>query len=253
VLTELGQVTTRDVGKAVSTMFDDVRSATKALIQTQFSRMESMTATEYQAAQLDSLSISTTATMTATLSNAASTVVTSLHSSRPKSLVAWLAATALAAGLIVWSLNIGQAKPTTAPAAATTMVQVSARTVNIRLSASPLESKLFFDDKPVPSNPFMMVVPADGSRHVVRAEADGYESSSTTVTLDEGRDVLVILKQQANAADAATEPSKRSWPNRAPVAPVAKPRSTGAEPNSRCDSPYFVDERGVKKFKRECL
>jgi hypothetical protein len=74
----------------------------------------------------------------------------------------------------------------------------------------------------------------------LRASAKGFASRTIDVTLD--RDARIVLSLER-------VPS---------IEPIAKPKAPGAAPTpslspASCDPPYYVDERGIRKMKRECL
>jgi hypothetical protein len=52
------------------------------------------------------------------------------------------------------------------------------------IEVSPPEAQIYWDDRPLQGNPAVVSGPADGKRHVVRAEAPGYASESETTKLD---------------------------------------------------------------------
>jgi serine/threonine-protein kinase len=125
-------------------------------------------------------------------------------------------------------------------------------TVLVRITVFPARAAIYLDDQPVWSNPFSAQKPADRRAHMVRAEAPGHITSSREIRLDKNVDLVIALDPQP--ADGS----------------ISKPRAPGAtsepKPNDRartepapasqapsCDPPYSVDERGIKKFKPECL
>src|SRR5262249_40883603 len=136
--------------------------------------------------------------------------------------------------------------------------------VQIRLSASPPEAKLFFDSEQLPTNPYAGTLPADGVQHTVRAEAQGYSSSSTAFILDRDADIVLALERSKGGATRRSGPDRgrgrpgpvhvgpgpASPPAPAPAPPVPSPPAT-AKPD--CNPPYFVDQRGIKRYKPECM
>jgi eukaryotic-like serine/threonine-protein kinase len=87
--------------------------------------------------------------------------------------------------------------------------------VVLKVSATPPEAKLFFDDNQLGSNPATLRLPRDGAAHRVSARATGYETKSQLVTFD----------SETASADIVLEPVGRSF------APQSRtPASFGAPP-----------------------
>jgi hypothetical protein len=76
-------------------------------------------------------------------------------------------------------------------------------------------------------------------RHRFEAQADGHNSATSDVTFDNDVDLVLKLTKQ--------RPRGRLLPRPVPTATAQPPR------RSECDPPFIVDERGVKKFKPNCL
>jgi hypothetical protein len=132
--------------------------------------------------------------------------------------------------------------------------------VSIRLSASPPEARLFFDNEQLPSNPYAGALPADGNQHTVRAEAQGFTSSSTAFILDRDADIVLALersKSQPTVNPGGNRQPQRSVPHAGP--PPATPPSPPTAPTPPspakpdCNPPYYVDQRGIKRYKGECM
>jgi eukaryotic-like serine/threonine-protein kinase len=94
--------------------------------------------------------------------------------------------------------------------------------------AHPTSARLFLDGEPLPANPTIRRLPKDGSTHEIRAEAEGYETGSTTVTLEADKDVVIRLDK---SEVAASEPvaARPKW---RPVTPkdAGKAPATAAPP-----------------------
>lgn len=106
-----------------------------------------------------------------------------------------------------------QAAPPPAPAAAETP-----KTIELRVSASPASAKLFIDDAPLGSNPFTGRFPADGARHIVRVEAQGYATQKELATFND--DVSMEFDLEKKTAATVTYRPRRaaSAPTSAPAA-----------------------------------
>jgi hypothetical protein len=110
--------------------------------------------------------------------------------------------------------------------------------VRIDVNVTPATAQIVWDDRPL-ENPSTQILPRDDSRHVVRASAKGFATRTIEVVLD--RDARIELSlERAPAAEPIGRPKPPP-----PLVPSVSP--------SRCDPPYHVDERGIRKMKPECM
>jgi eukaryotic-like serine/threonine-protein kinase len=130
------------------------------------------------------------------------------------------------------------APPSEARQAETKALAEEKRNVSLQLTAFPKEAVIYLDDARLSGNPASLTVPADARQHQLRAEAAGYEPTSTMRIFD--KDTAVVLTLKKREAQPLT-PSKRRAPT--PSAAV----------KGNCSPPYFFDENGIKTFKPECL
>jgi eukaryotic-like serine/threonine-protein kinase len=256
-LDELGsRVTQRSVGKAVSDLCGAERRQTRALIEAQMSTVASLSAEEYDAVEAsakDGFLVSGTTAHGDTYSRAKRVGVDG--DKRRRKLLAGLVAGVVTVGLAGLFVLIGkepktaQAEPETTPVAVAPAVppsherELPAR-VNIRISASPAEAKLFFDGARLPTNPFVQVLTVDASEHEVRAEAEGHLASTRKLVGD--RDAEISLKLER-------APVERRKMTTSASAPVQRKAVTPSAPKPACDPPFIIDSQGIKKFKVECL
>jgi hypothetical protein len=112
--------------------------------------------------------------------------------------------------------------------------------ISVTLSSRPESAQLFLDDRLVSGNPATMKVPNDGSRHTVRAEAQGYAVQRQELTYDRDQSLVLTLAELPHAP-LSSAPAKAKAVRGAP------------RPRAKCDPPYVIDARGVKRFKPECL
>ena len=249
-LDELGsRVTSRAIGKIVSDLFDAERQKTRSLIEAQLSSVASLSSQEYGAVEASTTSGLLVSSTTAHSDTGTLPTRDGQEKRRPKTLIAVVAAAALAAlGSLAMTGRNPVPTPVNAPPAmaashtSNDLPEPPPARVSIRLSASPPEAKLFFDGEPLDKNPFIRFLTPGTSQHEVRAEADGYRAGSTTIAGD--RDSEVVLRLERVPAN----PRKGSAPN-APVQRKAGP----VAPKTACDPPFTVDSQGIKKFKAECL
>ena len=124
--------------------------------------------------------------------------------------------------------------------------------VELKLSASPDNAKLYLDDrKPLASNPFTAIVPFDHEPHSIGAEAPGHASERMVVLFDKDVDVALRLGWAKPGHRAAHEPFAGALGARAPRA--AAPSASAPPPPVSCDPPYFIDENGIRRLRPECL
>jgi serine/threonine-protein kinase len=143
----------------------------------------------------------------------------------------------LAIVLFVVMRSPGATAPLPASAQTTTSAVVAAplptaAEVEINVSASPPEARIFLDDRPLDHNPFKGMLAVEAGSHQLRVEARGYATQSRSISLD--RNVVLELALQKDAGAAATPPpvAARGAPPPPPVVddgmtrPAVKPRRT---------------------------
>jgi serine/threonine-protein kinase len=241
------------IGKTISELFAVERKQTKSLVEAQLSKVASLSAEEYDAVEA---SAKAGFLVSGTTAHGEMSSRTGRGPAAEKRSVGRMAAILLGAaslvGIGVMSTMVGkdaktaQARPEVAPAAAAAAVPTAAEKatparVNIRISASPPEAKLFFDGEPLAMNPFIRELPPDTSEHEVRAEAEGYRVGTAKFVGD--RDAEIILKLERVTTEKRKTIASQPAP-RKPAGPAAKPG---------CDPPFTIDSQGIKKFKVECL
>ncbi len=262
-----GRISGRQIGKIVDKMFEDVRVRTKALVESQLSKVASLSWAEYQASQ----QLVQAPTMTFSNSTAGSTISDSVDQMkkmrRRSAYLPWVGgAAAMLLILVLWRTFAREPAPIPAalppPAvAADPPAEKPSNKVSIRLSASPPDARLFFDNEQLPSNPYAGALAPDGNQHTVRAEAQGFTGSSTTFILD--RDADIVLALERNNKASTTSAANDRGRGRGHVAPPPALTQTQATPppppppaptvKADCNPPYFVDQRGIKKYKPECM
>ncbi len=102
--------------------------------------------------------------------------------------------------LAVLILALGLATPED-PAAATPAPAPSAQPnaprrpahIKLRASAEPASASWYWDDQKLDSNPIELLLPSDGARHTLRAEAPGHKPLIKSVRLEADIDMTVVL------------------------------------------------------------
>src|SRR5690606_35652736 len=123
----------------------------------------------------------------------------------------------------------------------------------VRFVVRPFSAKIFWDGKPLTSNPYEGELPLDNARHELRAEADGYKPLVRNILLES--DMRLEL-----AMEAEPKPTPVVRPRPAPVRPrpAPPPAETAAPPpppapTADCNPPYVIDASGIKRYRLECL
>ncbi len=163
-----------------------------------------------------------------------------------------LPSAALLFGAVLW-LRGSAANPTrgdspseTAPNAARQPESNAERTHRVRITAYPKEARIFIDGQEAASNPLLTRMLQDDKPHRLRVLAPGFEEYEGTFDLHDDTDSVIRLSRlplAPSAAPAVTLPKVRRAPRSA---------ASNGESNA-CDPPYVVDERGIKRFKPECV
>jgi serine/threonine-protein kinase len=244
--TMIARVAPREIGRVVSNHFDDVRDATKRVIEEQLAKSDRVDAT------------------------AVVPVVPLLHlggerpvsadpvaARRSRQIWAGVSVAAAAGGCAAVFALVGRhshADSFRLPDALASATEVSvladaeaasapASEVEIRVRAIPPSAAIFFDEQRLPTNPAVVARVADGSLHSVRAQAHGYVTRTLQIVVDSGVDLVLTLEREPSAPTPAI-PTERPSAGRS-AAPTAPPLD--------CDPPYTIDEQGIKRFKPRCI
>ncbi|HEX6765181.1 MAG TPA: serine/threonine-protein kinase [Polyangiaceae bacterium] len=242
-LADLGSsVRNRDIGAGVAEIFADVRAETRRIVDQQIRKVTALSAREYQSFRPLELA----STVLAGGAPAGDEGKTFAPPPKPRVsplLLGVGAALALGIAAFAWKQTSAgeQAAPKVEKQAPPASTPAPVGSIAIVVSSNPGTAQLFVDDRAVPGNPVKLNVPRDGSRHTIRAEASGHVIRRQELVYDRDQTVLLTLDELPDAS-SATPAKPRVTTSRRPV-----------RPRGNCDPPYFVDERGVKKFKPECL
>ena len=121
------------------------------------------------------------------------------------------------------------------------------RTIKLHVSATPSDASLSVDGKVLPQNPSVLSAAADGTTHTVKIEARDHQTRTITVTYDRDQDIVVALDR-----NVGSESTFLKVPRAARASP---PPGTSVPPakSDDCSPPYFLDDRGIKHFKKGCI
>jgi hypothetical protein len=118
-------------------------------------------------------------------------------------------------------------------------------TVELTLSAEPPSATLYLDGTPLPSNPYVGRLPADGELHLIRASAPGKQSQERVLALDRDRELQFDLAPRAapaharpRAAAPALSPAEAPASRAAAGPPVPAESAPHADPASRRDMDF---------------
>lgn len=256
-------VRNRDLGEALQEAFEDVRGERKA-IEAQLAKVASLSKADF--VTLRPLALPAVAAQT--------------PGATPPRKYGWrplaLAAVALSLlGAAAASYVHSSPAPGPVPAEASAAETKNAE-VHLRVTAFPHVARLFLDEEPLAGNPYSGNHPreSDGKTHELRIVAPGYQTVSRRISFDQNHELLLTLSPEPGETrsgpemehdepdEALPSPGRRrkSKPSGSrPPRPRARPTAAEhqASPAAKsivvCDPPEYYDERGVKKFKLECL
>jgi serine/threonine protein kinase len=140
--------------------------------------------------------------------------------------VAGLVAGLVAVGLFAFSGRDSSNPPapaaTTSAAPESTAPAPAAATVLLAVKASPADTKLFLDERPLPGNPFEGSFPVDDKVHLLRAEAPGRTTETRELRLDRAQSLELTLDEDKGAKEPKT-PKKSGTGSAATPAAVPTP------------------------------
>ena len=159
----------------------------------------------------------------------------------------WLYAVAFVAlGLAILAWGVRQ-KPERASTSVSVPAPAVPHNVSVAIEARPALASISIDGVPVP-NPYTAARPWDGEVHHVRVSAPGFVTEDAQVRFDaDVRMFRALSPGPAPGVSAALAP---------PHVHASAHPSASASPSAApvdCDPPYFLDTRGIKRFKPECI
>ncbi len=231
-------VTPRDLAPAMEALFDSDRSKTRRLIQQRI---------------VESTGVS---------DSTAPPRISTIHARTPAregNVAAWLLTVSgiLGVGATVWALNrtetpadMGErADQAVASNAGETASHEESATRRVRLTAFPQSARIFVDGVAVDGNPSTSIMRADAKTHRVRVTAEGFYPLEQEFELD--RDVDAVFRLRPVPPPAKTEEPEEEPTPSAPRRTARSPAPPPVTPD--CSPPYVIDDRGIKRFKVECM
>ncbi len=190
----------------------------------------------------------------ATPSRTGYTASRNTHGEPPRSKL-WLYAVAfvtLGLLLLVWGVR-EKPESRVVPSASSLGTPPARRSVNVSIEARPDSANITLDGVPV-SNPYTAERAWDGGNHRVRVTAPGFLPEESGVRFDADVRMFRALSPAPSGAPAASAvASSHPHPGAHAAASAPSPPSPPSLARGSCDPPYFLDARGIKKFKPECL
>jgi serine/threonine-protein kinase len=241
------RVLPRDVGRVVSEHFDDVRTETKRVIEEQLAKSE-------QEGEMRTLLAVPMLNLRGPSGHVGTTLSPAAVPDKRRRLIRRASVAIGSVGIAVVLLlslrhhrggmetaaKVPSIAPSTQASSSAPTPPSAPRQVEIAVRTLPPSASIYFDDDLLPSNPAIVIRIADGSLHVVRAEAQGYQARAIEIVLDKGADLVIRLDRAAPA----------------PGHPLSTPTGSAraSSPSAKdCNPPYYVDAKGIKKFKPRCL
>jgi serine/threonine-protein kinase len=248
----------KEIGVLVAELFSEQRAELRRVVEAQLKLLES------NEGSLSGVPVIAVADVTS--KSGAEVSGASAAPAKRSSRVFWpiIAGLALVAGAVY--VGLGRLAPPPQPAAAVVNpppapVQPAAPSrATVRFSVSPPGATLFLDGAELPAGTASKVLPADGSTHSLRAEAQGH--APRTLEFTANGDLTVDISLRPNVQAPATAEAKAA-PARGPVRGgrpiVGRPVTTAAPaaspatpPKPDCSSPFFLDADGIKRVRPEC-
>jgi hypothetical protein len=239
----------REIGSFVADLFTDFRQETKKAIEDKLAREGSLTW-----AESGSISIAPSASV-----SPQSKELLSPQTTQRRQLIAWVIGSIICVTLVllfalIWKnvkrptlTGSGRSGSMAIPSTLGSLDLAPVHWVNLRISASPASAVILIDGKSIAGNPASISVEGDGSSHTVTVQAADHKPHLLSIVYDRDQDVVVALEQASPATNAT--PKAIHPPRLSPPPPASSP----VIPPKDCDPPYYMDERGIKRFKTGCI
>lgn len=240
----------RDIGKRVADSFADVREQTRRLLDEHLSKVASLTEAEFE--KIEALELTPFASVSGG----------SQHGPLPHRGQGWRVTRGVAGaafGALIVALLAGwhvlarsEASAPSAPVAvAVAEASSEPQRVMLRVTAFPKAAKLYVAGELLEANPGSLFLSRDPTQSVlVEARAEGYEAQSQSIKLDHDADIVLTLAAKVPPEE---QPSTRTHDSAAKRRATPVPGPAASNDLAECNPPHFFDERGVKKYKPQCL
>jgi serine/threonine-protein kinase len=195
----------------------------------------------------------------ATPSRTGYTASSSTHGEPPRSKLWMLAVAFVALGVALLAWGMRRKPDPLAPPPSAALGGGTAHRVTVSIEARPEAARIWLDGAQV-RNPYLAERVWDGQKHQLRIAAPGYLPEETEVRFDADVRMVSALSPAPSerpspvpSVQTATSAHPRAVPRSAPAPALAPALTSSSSVAPACDPPYFLDARGIKKFKPECL
>jgi serine/threonine-protein kinase len=141
-----------------------------------------------------------------------------------------------------------------------TATPVSSGPMRIQFQVQPPGAQLVLDGSPLAPGVTEVLLPLDGVQHRLEVSARGYEPATRQFAVAGPERFQVELEPKAalkSPAPAGSVRVKRAAPAEAAASAAIGSVSAQAEPAAvvapDCESPFFVDQQGIRRVRSECL
>ncbi|HSC87186.1 MAG TPA: protein kinase [Polyangiaceae bacterium] len=244
--------------------FDDERRRTERLIEERMHEPEDGSRPPLSLGERDLLGATTTAgTMTASRRNR-------FNAPQRAALWGWLGA-ALLVGSFVWATyawlhSAPDGRATGSGGVAGPPTQPPSRALEMRVTVFPQEARIELDGRPLGGSPIRWQAQFDPTtEHRLVVTAPGHVRQERALRYDNNKELVIALEREPSTARVApsagagtssappSQPHTQPTPTPADVSAQGRPEVSPSASVDGCDPPFTIDERGIKKFKAECV
>ncbi len=227
----------RELGRFVATHFAQAREETKRTIDERLLVAAAQRTSKIPVAGPQSTSQDSAIALSAFRSRRRATLLTAVLAC----MIVLVLAGIWAHSRMAWHNALARPSPSVADSA-----QVDQ--VTLQVSVSPSWARIYIDSQPYRSPVHARFTP-DDAHHVVRAEADGHETMSRTVSFRTSARIDLVLDPLPVPPAPAVRPSATSRPVQLRRWTPAAKGTTG----NLCKNPFYIDnDRGIKTIRPEC-
>jgi serine/threonine protein kinase len=246
-ISELGEpVRNRQIGRTLSMMFEDLRDERARTIDQRVARA------------VDSVPPFEETPISATADAKARDAGESESTTLPM-MAMFIVLLSLFGGVLIWQRSAENEKEILTKEAGAAAEQKGTpnnvqkhREVQLRITAFPGDARLFLDGKLLASNPHAAKYARTSEAHDLLIQAKGHNDERRALMFDQDQEIVLSLKKQTSAELPVASPRR--------VPPESKPSPSNQKVPSpedpllkECSPPHFFDQRGIKKYKPECL
>jgi serine/threonine-protein kinase len=225
-------VSADDLRDWLKSTFAEERAKLQKIIESQIAKVRSMPTSELMAASLPIVDLSATIATSASFTSggtpsglhsspgpssassaslAANASAQTLSGGEPRGNGKILGGIAVVAALAVGGFFLTRSTPPT-PTTPPEATAAAPREIEVTFTATPPEAQLFWDDKPLPGNPFKGRFPADGKAHRLVVRAPGHLERVQEVDLSIVSEITVRLEREPEKVADKGDPAPKDDP-----------------------------------------